>query len=97
MHSYTKYKHTVIHTHTLTHKDSYKHFLSFQLDNDECSTHNCSQICTNTVGTFICGCNIGFWLNNDKVSCNGMQRKLYMYMLLCYNKLYIIIIIIIYI
>ena len=42
-------------------------------DIDECSegTHNCSQICINTVGSFICGCNSGYELDRDGATCNG--------------------------
>ena len=44
---------------------------------DECSegTHDCSQICTNTNGSFICGCNTGYLLDIDGSSCNGMQKQ----------------------
>ena len=43
-------------------------------DIDECSerTHDCSQICTNTDGSFICGCNSGYLLDSDGATCNGM-------------------------
>ena len=43
-------------------------------DNNECSdgTHNCPHICTNTVGTFMCGCNSGFLLDIDLIACIGM-------------------------
>ena len=43
-------------------------------DVDECSlgTHNCSHICKNTFGTFICGCHLGCQIDvNDRVSCQG--------------------------
>ena len=45
----------------------------FASDNDECSlgTHNCPQICTNTKGGFLCGCNIGFQLHSDGATCSG--------------------------
>ena len=45
----------------------------FHPDIDECSdrTDGCSQICTNTVGSFTCGCNTGFQLNSDGATCNG--------------------------
>ena len=48
----------------------------FHPDIDECSdkTDGCSQMCTNTNGSFICGCNTGFQLNNDGITCNGMQK-----------------------
>ena len=43
-------------------------------DIDECieGTHDCSQICINTVGSFICRCNSGYELDIDGVTCNGM-------------------------
>ena len=49
----------------------------FHPDIDECNdgTDGCSQICTNTNGSFICGCDTGFQLDNDGVACNGMQKK----------------------
>ena len=72
MHSYAKYKHAYIHSFTRIH--SYKHLLSFQLDIDMCNeTHNCSQICTKTNGSFICECNSGYLLDIDGVTCNGMH------------------------
>ena len=45
---------------------------------DECSdgTHNCSQTCTNTEGSFICGCNGGYELDGDGATCNGMFKEL---------------------
>ena len=48
-------------------------FISILSDIDECSdgTHNCSQICTNTNGSFICECNHGFQLYFDGATCNG--------------------------
>ena len=53
---------------------SYKHLLSFQLDIDVCNeTHNCSQICTKTNGSFICECYSGYLLDTDGVTCNGMH------------------------
>ena len=50
--------------------------ISILTDINECSdgTHNCSQICTNTPGSFICECNNGFLLDNDEATCNGMYK-----------------------
>ena len=47
----------------------------FSSDINECinGTQNCSQICTNTNGSFMCDCNSGYLLDTDKISCNGMQ------------------------
>ena len=45
----------------------------FFSDNDECTlgTHNCLHVCTNTIGSFMCGCPIGFEFNSDGVTCKG--------------------------
>ena len=73
MHSFTKYKHTYTHyinTHkfiqTLT-------FLPSDIDEFCNGTHNCSQICTKTNGSFICGCYSGYLLDIDGATCNGMH------------------------
>ena len=44
-------------------------------DIDECSdeTDDCDHTCTNTVGSFICGCNSGYELDSDGLTCNGTQ------------------------
>ena len=43
------------------------------LDINECSTNNggCAQDCTNTDGSYFCGCNVGYRLNSDGYTCNG--------------------------
>ena len=45
----------------------------FSSDNDECSlgTNTCPHVCTNTIGSFYCGCNSGFELNSDGATCDG--------------------------
>ena len=49
----------------------------FSSDIDECTdgTHNCVQICTNTEGGFTCGCNSGYLLDTDGITCNGMEKS----------------------
>ena len=44
------------------------------LDIDECSSNNggCAQVCTNTPGSYTCGCNPGYELDGDGLSCNGI-------------------------
>ena len=51
-------------------------YISFYSDIDECNngTHNCSQMCTNTNGSFTCGCKNGYQLDPDEVTCNGMYK-----------------------
>ena len=44
-------------------------------DTNECSTNNgnCSQICTNTNGSYMCSCVSGYQLGSNNRSCNGMH------------------------
>ena len=46
---------------------------SFFVDIDECqgATHGCSQLCTNTVGSYMCGCSAGFQLDGNGRQCSG--------------------------
>ena len=46
-------------------------------DVDECAedTDGCLHTCTNTIGSFICGCNsTGYTLDDDGITCHGMQK-----------------------
>ena len=47
-------------------------------DVDECTegTHQCQQVCQNTIGSYTCGCNDGFILDTDGRSCNGKNSFL---------------------
>ena len=46
----------------------------YNVDVDECGddTDGCSQTCTNTEGSFTCGCNDGYVLNVDGTTCDGI-------------------------
>ena len=70
-------------------------YICLYSDIDECSegTHNCSQTCTNTNGSFTCGCNNCYLLDLDEVTCNGMYKmciyiQLYIVCLSNYNNYY---------
>ena len=43
------------------------------IDIIECTegTHNCLQLCVNTVGSYLCTCRTGYRLTSDSRSCNG--------------------------
>lgn len=45
-------------------------------DNDECTlnTHQCSQLCNNTIGSYVCNCYVGYLLMNDGLACNGISN-----------------------
>ncbi|XP_019641639.1 PREDICTED: fibulin-1-like isoform X1 [Branchiostoma belcheri] len=45
-------------------------------DIDECAADidNCAQVCTNTDGSYTCGCNPGYVLNADGVSCDDVDE-----------------------
>ena len=69
--------------------------IMYYSDIDECNngTHNCSQICTKTNGSFTCGCKNGYQLDTDEVTCNGMYKiytyiQLYIVCLYNYNNYY---------
>ncbi|KAI6653409.1 Fibrillin-2-like [Oopsacas minuta] len=46
------------------------------VDIDECSLNsiNCSQICTNTVGSYSCSCNPGYTLDSDMYTCSSVNK-----------------------
>ena len=49
------------------------------LDIDECSagTHGCSQVCTNTPGSFQCSCSsCGYQLLPDGKTCTGENQRI---------------------
>ena len=45
-------------------------------DINECDpdigTHDCDHTCTNTNGSFVCGCDNGYHLDDDGTTCIGM-------------------------
>ena len=51
------------------------------IDIDECSSGNglrpCQQTCTNTIGSYNCGCISGYALQSNGYNCSGKQ-ELYM-------------------
>ena len=51
------------------------------LEIDECSdgTHDCSHTCTNTEGSFTCGCNSGYLLDVNGKSCIGRYKLLVLF------------------
>ena len=50
------------------------------VDMNECTlgTHNCSQVCNNTEGSFVCSCNAGYQLQDEGTTCTGMYQMLHM-------------------
>ena len=47
----------------------------FVIDIDECTenSHNCSHECINTIGSYVCDCNIGYQLDDTLLQCVGMH------------------------
>lgn len=43
-------------------------------DVNECTSHTdgCGQHCHNTVGSYYCSCNVGYRLNSNNRTCDGM-------------------------
>ena len=50
----------------------------FNPDINECTINNgnCSDICTNTVGSYICSCMSGFVLNSNGRTCDGEATQI---------------------
>ena len=48
--------------------------ISILPDINECMKEidNCDQMCSNSEGSFVCGCESGFHLDDDEFTCNGM-------------------------
>ena len=47
------------------------------LDINECaddSLNGCNQICTNTIGSFVCECNSGYELGDDLMTCEDINE-----------------------
>ena len=57
--------------------------MNFLLDINECETanHNCTQTCSNTVGSYTCSCRAGY-KDNGYGNCTGKSMN----MLLCTTK-----------
>ena len=69
----------------------------FSSDTNECSNNNggCSDICTNTEGSFICGCPSGFELNSGGTGCIGEYHTKHTHMfiqrnILCMYKMHVL-------
>ena len=47
-------------------------------DIDECvkDPDACGQNCTNTNGSFVCSCGMGYILNEDGITCDGMYVEI---------------------
>ena len=56
---------------------AYRLVIFLNADIDECSddTDNCNQTCTNTEGSFTCGCDDGYYLDSDETTCKGMYLE----------------------
>ena len=43
-------------------------------DINECTgSNNCQQVCTNTEGSFTCGCEAGYVLDSEGATCSGIR------------------------
>ena len=48
-------------------------------DINECANdflNGCNQICTNTIGSFLCECNSGYELGDDLMTCSGLYNNI---------------------
>jgi len=54
-------------------------------DTNECLSSPCAHTCTNAVGSFVCSCDVGYILNSNQHSCDGMYLYLFTF---CYDYNY---------
>ena len=54
--------------------------ITVHIDIDECSEDRdmCEQLCSNTIGSYTCGCRTGYTLASDRMSCNGRSIDILM-------------------
>ena len=54
----------------------YRGMFSCSIDINECETSNggCEQMCSNTIGSFACSCDVGYQLDRNGFNCNGKQN-----------------------
>ena len=68
---------------------SLNHLLLLFLDNNECTsndTNACQQVCVNIRGSYLCQCNAGFRLSNDRRNCIGKYGKItHNFFIMCLN------------
>ena len=48
-------------------------FIYTDINECEDSNDNCTHVCTNTIGHFICSCRTGYMLDTDNRTCNGTE------------------------
>ena len=58
---------------------SYMYMYVLHSDRDECDENNgnCTQICTDTDGSFTCSCHPGYQLSKDRKNCKGKTTCLH--------------------
>ena len=56
-------------------------------DINECTENRngCSQTCINTDGSYTCGCNLGYELNSDERTCQGVCTVIIRAILICWH------------
>ena len=57
----------------------YRGMSSCSIDINECETANggCEQMCSNTIGSFACSCDVGYRLDSNGLNCSGKFAKLW--------------------
>jgi hypothetical protein len=58
---------------------SHNDIINLKIDIDECTetSAGCGQVCSNTIGSYNCGCRSGYRLDSDGHTCNGIAQYNY--------------------
>ena len=53
----------------------YNYIISTDINECTLGTAGCNHFCTNTIGSFVCSCQTGYFLDSDMITCVGKDEN----------------------